>query len=420
MAATLAQALQPSMVSTEELEQNYKPLIEIVRELIGVVPNCNPVLEIWPPGFRTFNVLVPNLLNLPPALLGQGAPKDLIGLAMYVSSSTAGCPYCTAHHCSFAIRRGTSVETIVEADYTPVEAAVADVARGLATVPATITKEHVDELQRHLSPEDIEWLVLAVALGGFLNKFMDSMGIELEFDTINDVTPLIADQGWSPGKHQWVDEIPQSNGNGSIPQDNIGTILRVLRRAPGAIRYDTASTKGVSGRIGPALMMLEDRYGYAFPILASLQHKKAVRAIATALRDSLDEDSSTIGVEAKIMTMLVYARSVGDEVLTSEAVQLASLLAPQMDPSTLVDVGRFALADSEYAVMPAGLSRSETAAVILAKAAAPSPANVNEFTVSTITEELAPPQIVEIIVWLSVLQMLHRLYAFYDARLGLS
>ena len=420
MAATLAQALQPSMVDTEELERNYKPLIKIVRELIGVVPNCNPVLEIWPPGFRTFNVLVPNLLNLPPALLGQGAPKDLIGLAMYVGSSTAGCPYCTAHHCSFAIRRGTAVETIVEADYTEVEAAVANVARGMASVPATITQAHVDEIHRHLSEEDVEWVVLALALGGFLNKFMDSMGIELEFDTINDVTPLIADQGWSPGKHQWVDEIPESDNNGGIPQDSFGTIMRVLRQAPGAIRYDSASTKGVSGRIGPALLMLEERFGYAFPILASLQSKKAVRSIATALRDNLDDELTTLGLDTKIMTMLVYARVVGDEVLTSEAVQLADLLAPDMHPSTLVDVGRFALSDSDEAIMPSELTRSQTAALILAKAASPSPANVNEFTVSTITEELAPAQIVELIVWLSVLQMLHRLYAYYDARLGLA
>lgn len=419
MAGTLAQALQPSMVDTAELERNYKPLIKIVNELIGVVPNCNPVLEIWPPGFRTFNVLVPNLLNLPPALLGQGAPKDLIGLAMYVGSSTAGCPYCTAHHCSFAIRRGLSVETIIDPNYTPVEAAVANVARGMASVPASITKEHVDELHRHLSEEDAEWVVLALALGGFLNKFMDAMGIELENQTINDVTPIISDKGWTPGKHQWVDEVPDT-GDGTIPEDSVGTILRVLRQAPGAIRYDTASTKGVSGRIGSALLMLEDRFGYAFPILASIQHKKAVRAIATALRDNLDDENTTVGLQTKIMTMLVYGRVVGDEVLTSEAVQLGDLLLPDMDPGTLVDVGRFALSPSEEAIMPADLSRSETAALILAKAASPSPANVNEFTVSTIAEELAPAQIVELVVWLSVLQMLHRLYAFYDARLGLT
>ena len=229
-AQTLAQALEFAMVDPKQLERDYKPLIQIVRELVGVVPNCNPVLEIWPPGFRTFNVLVPNLLNLPPALMGQGAPKDLVGLAMYNSSREAGCMYCTAHHCSYAIRRGNSIETVVEENYTPVQAAVADVARSIAASPPRLTKAKVDALAEFLSPSDIEWVVLAVALSGFLNKFMDGMGIELENDTIHDVAPLISDQGWSPGKHQWLEELPEREANGEIPTDNYRTILRVYAR----------------------------------------------------------------------------------------------------------------------------------------------------------------------------------------------
>ena len=103
MNMTLAQQIESDWVSDEHLNENYKPVLNMVRELIGVIPNCNPVLEIWPTGFRTFNLLIPNMLNLPSALFGQGAPKDLVGIAMYASSNAAGCPYCTAHHCSFAI-----------------------------------------------------------------------------------------------------------------------------------------------------------------------------------------------------------------------------------------------------------------------------------------------------------------------------
>lgn len=420
VAGTLAQALEPAMVDSDVLQRRYRPLIAVVRELIGVVPNCNPVLEIWPPGFRTFNVLVPNLLNLPAALLGQAAPKDLVGLAMFVSSKESGCMYCTAHHCSFAIRRGASIETIVEEDYTPAQAAVARVAKAVAKVPCRLTKAMVDELGEYLAPRDVEWVVLAVAMGGFLNKFMDTMGVELETETIQDVSPLIGDKGWDPGKHLWTDELPENGTNGGIPTDNYRTVLRVMRQAPGAIRYDVASTRGVSGRVGPALMMLEDHLGYAFPILASLTHKRAVRAIATALRDNLDADKSEIGLAAKCMVALVYGRIVGDEVLVSEAIQLADLLAPEVHPDTLVDVGRFATSPPEVATLPTGLSKSEAAAIILAKAGSTSPSNINEITISTVTEHLTPAQIVEVVVWLSVLQMLHRLYAFYDAKIGIT
>jgi len=40
----------------------------------GMVPNCDPYLEIWPPAFRTYNLMVPNLLNLPAPVLGVGGP----------------------------------------------------------------------------------------------------------------------------------------------------------------------------------------------------------------------------------------------------------------------------------------------------------------------------------------------------------
>ena len=42
------------------LHQQYGSVLELVRTLIGVVPNCDPYLEIWPTAFRTYNVLVPN------------------------------------------------------------------------------------------------------------------------------------------------------------------------------------------------------------------------------------------------------------------------------------------------------------------------------------------------------------------------
>lgn len=419
-AATLAQALRPAMIPEDQIARDYKAVINIVRELIGVVPNCNPILEIWKPAFRTFNVLIPNFLNLPAALVGQGAPKDLVGLAMFVSSREAGCMYCTAHHCSFAIRRGASVETVVEGDYTPAQAAIAELARSMARIPSELTRANIEDLGQYLTDEEIEWVVLAVALGGFLTKFMDTMGVELETETIQDVAPLIGDKGWSPGKHQWLDEIPEKDSDDPIPPDDYKTILRVLRQAPGALRYDFESTKGVSGRIGPALMMLEDNLGYAFPILASLDHKRAVKAIATALRDNLDPETTEIGLEAKVLAMLVYARRVSDEVLTSEAVLLADLVAPELDPDIVVDVSRFASTVAEDVDVPDGLTKQQAAAIVLAKAASPSPSEVNEITIATVTEHLEPAQIVEIVLWMALVQLLHRLYVYYDAKLGLT
>src|SRR4030095_14137945 len=108
----LVELLERDAVRFETLHARYGSLLELVRTLIGVVPNCDPYLEIWPTAFRTYKVLVPNLPNLPFLVWGMGAPRAAVGLGMYVSSRAAACPYCSAHACSFALRRGASVQQI--------------------------------------------------------------------------------------------------------------------------------------------------------------------------------------------------------------------------------------------------------------------------------------------------------------------
>ncbi len=439
-ANTLAQEIEGDTIDFSEIEKEYRPMLKLVEQLIGVVPNCDPYLEIWPTGFRTYNLLVPNLLNLPASLVGQGAPKDLVGLAMYVASRAAECMYCSAHTCSFALRRGATPESLV-GEYSPVEAAVAAVAEGMSRVPAHLQKSDINELRKHLDDGEVEWIVLAAALMGFLNKFMDSMGIELEEAAINDVQDLITATGWTAGKHAWTAEdmdslydgevegrplTPEMNGQANgvdnghrpayldVPKDSIGTYLRVMRQAPGALRKDRKWNKGMSTRPGMALLQLEEELGYAYTTLASLDHGRATRAIATVIRDNMNAETSTLGIGPKCLIALVYARVVGNEVLTAEAVQMAERLAPDLNHRTLTAVGRFAVADMMTASVPLGLTTVEAAVVMLSKAAAPSPSEINEITIATATDSLTPAQIVEAVVWLSVQQLLHRLYVFYE------
>ena len=184
MAATLAEAIHGERITWEELHERYDPVLQMVDVLIGVVPNCDTYLEVWPVGFRTYNLMVPNFLNLPASLFGRSAPKDVVGLGMYVSSRAASCNYCSAHTCSFALRRGSSAEAVTGADRTEAEAAAVAVAEALSTDPHHYRPALRDELLRHHTPADAEWIVMGVAMMGFLNKFMDAMGVELEAEAV--------------------------------------------------------------------------------------------------------------------------------------------------------------------------------------------------------------------------------------------
>src|SRR5580693_3779051 len=166
----LVMLLKADAVPLETLHARYGGLLELVRALIGVVPNCDRYLEIWPPAFRTYNVMVPNFLNLPFMVWGMGAPKEVLGLVLYASSRTAACAYCSAHTCSFALRRGTAADKIADAveaelsHHSLSERAAIAMARAVSRVPADVTSQQRQDLQAHFSAGDAEWMVLGAAM----------------------------------------------------------------------------------------------------------------------------------------------------------------------------------------------------------------------------------------------------------------
>jgi alkylhydroperoxidase family enzyme len=383
----LVSLLKADAVPFETLHQRYGGLLELVRTLIGVVPNCDPYLEIWPPAFRTYNVLVPNFLNLPFTVWGMGAPRELMGLAMYASSRTAGCMYCSAHTCSFALRRGTVPEKIaraIDADlslHDPVERAAIAMARALSRVPADVTVAHRQELGAHLSAADTEWMVLSVGMMGFLNKFMDALGVELEGSTVEEVGGLISASGWSPGKH--TDGGARSGGAPPPLADGWMTKLGVLRHAPSALLLDKKWTAGVPDRWPAAGDYLRERTGHDFPVLSRLTRRRAIRALATMLRDNLDATTSVVGLPRKLAAGVVFAQTVGNASLEAQLRKLGKI-----ETDSRVDA--------------------------LARAVAPSPAQVDADVVER-CRALSPAAIVELVTFVSLMQLVHRVESFYAA-----
>ena len=398
--ATLASLLREDRVSWDELHDRYGPVLELVRILLGVVPNCDPYLEIWPPAFRSYNVMVPNFLNLPAPVFGVGgAPGEVVGLGMYVASRVAECPYCTAHSCSFAIRRGASPEKMAQAlvaddrTFSRGELATVAVARALARVPCELTRTERDELVSVYGPSDAEWIVLAVVMMGFLNKFMNAIGVELEQPVVSEVSSTLGPD-WSPGD---AGAALDASAPATPPPvaDGLSTRLRVLPLLPSVVRQDLRWQSGVPKRWPAVGHYLRLRTGHDFPVLGRLRHKRAARAAATMIKENLDPELSVVGVRTKVLAGAVFAEVVGDEALAADVRALGER------------------ADADAAP---GDEAATRAALVLARAASPSPAEVDAGVLATCREAgLSSAAIVEIVTWLSVLQMLHRMGAFYDA-----
>lgn len=409
----LASLLKKDAVPMEILHERYGPLLKLVQILIGVVPNSDSYLEIWPPAFRTYNIVVPNFMNLPFGIFGiGGAPKDIVGLGTYVSSRAAECPYCSAHTCSFALRRGAAPEKIAQAllggdNFSARELATIAVARSLSRIPCELTAEERQALHDAFSPAQAEWIVLGIVMMGFLNKFMDAIGVELEATTVAETATTLGPD-WSPGK-AGRDLDPSANTSTPPTADSLWTKLSVIRHAPTALRLDKQWQQGVPDAWPAVGDFLRDLSGHDFPVLSRMHNARGIKAVASALRENLNPQTTVIGLGTKASAGIIFAHVISDASLSAELRVIGLKLG--LSHEQLDAAEQFA--EHDNADNP-GRDNKQKAALLLARAASPSPADISSTVLDTCRESyLCSEAIVELVTWLSVLQMLHRLSSFY-------
>ena len=393
MIETLAEGLKPACVNFEVLHKQYNPLLALVRELIGIIPNCDPILEIWPAGFRTYNLLVPNMFNLPGSLLGSRSFKASMGLAMYASSK-ASCAYCTAHACSFALRRGATNDAI-SGQRTPKEQAVVAFAERLSAIPSQLTLADVEAVNKHFSQPETEWLVFSISMMGFLNKFMNAIGVELEQDAINDTAALLSQTGWQAGIHAL-------NGyritkNPTPKKDDLFTYLRVVRHAPGAILWEKQWVKGVPSHYEKSAEYLVQHTGYNFPLLMPVKQPRVIRTLTAALRDNLNKNQTQTGLKINVFAAVIFSEQALSNSLTAEIKSMAGHLTPELNDDiydSLRGVARTEipadgiackalLADMQRQFL---ITETEAALMLLAIGASHCPALMNDVVIETVFE----------------------------------
>jgi hypothetical protein len=213
----------------------------------------------------------------------------------------AECPYCSAHTCSYALRRGATPEAII-GNRTPREQAVVTLAEGMSRIPFQVSKTVVKNFVDQFPPVEAEKIVLSIGLMGFLNKFMDAIGVELEQESINDVGKLLSKTEWKAGNH--IEGQPDVSKSTIPKADNLMTYLKVIRQGPGADRLERGWTRGVPNSYPKAGTFLLDLTGHSFPFLAFFSQKRIVRALTTVLRDNLDKSKTVLGLTANIRSII--------------------------------------------------------------------------------------------------------------------
>jgi alkylhydroperoxidase family enzyme len=416
-------------VSMENLMRNYSGPLGLVKALLGVIPNCDPYFEIWPPCFRTYNMMVPNFLNLPVLLFGFGAPKDVVGLAMYVSSRTSGCMYCSAHCCDFAIRRGSTKDKLESAfnargnvtnisHYSEGEKTVIAAAKAVASIPAKLTKDHIHAMKEHYPTDQVEWILLSTVMMGYLNKMLDSLGAPLEEDCILEVQPIIQSTGWQGSKHVTKDysKAPPS----AIRQDSIWTYLSVIPHVPNALSLEGQWSKDIPEggwkEIGPYLERLT---GYDFPILGKIHQPRVVTAIAVMLKENLCLSQSITGIAIKVKVAQVFLSIVSSSPTSPMFMHgMVNTMASEhhITKGMLEEIASYARDEGQIreAFDKTKLfSEKERAILALAISCSYSPSVISLELYAQCGKHLTSAEMIEILTWISMLQMLYRLEAVY-------
>ena len=136
--------------------------------------------------------------------------SSLKRLIAYLSSMTTGCRYCEAHAIRAAERYGAEEQKMAHIwDYkthpifSEAERAAFDLAIAASSVPNAVDDEISENMRQHWDDGEIVEILGVIALFGYLNRWYDSMGTQLEEPAADDGNKLLGHKGWNRGKHQY-------------------------------------------------------------------------------------------------------------------------------------------------------------------------------------------------------------------------
>ena len=190
-----------SSVNDPELQK----LIAFYNETLGFCPNSVMTMHHRP-------LIATSFIEMNKAVMENkgrvtSALKRLIG---YISSYTAGCNYCQAHTIRAAERYGAAENQLenvwdykTHVSFSEAERVALDFALAASMIPNAVNDEIAEALRKHWDEGEIVEILGVVALFGFLNRWNDSMGTQMEIGAIESGNKFLKEKGWSVGKHAY-------------------------------------------------------------------------------------------------------------------------------------------------------------------------------------------------------------------------
>ena len=159
-------------------------------------------MEHWPELRESMN----NVFKLVfPTREVSGELKQLVFTA---ASLASGCLHCQSHGSYHLHRIGVSDEkiqamwTYQQSDlFSDAERAALDLAFAAGIAPNAVEPKNFEELRKHFTNTQIIEILATIAIGGFLNRWNDTIATVTDQESIDWASDVLSQVGWEPGKH---------------------------------------------------------------------------------------------------------------------------------------------------------------------------------------------------------------------------
>lgn len=167
---------------------------------MGFTSNSMLTMARWPELLECWMALGRVVMFAPSAI-----PQDLKALIAHVVSRTSGCRYCTAHSANHSVgKAGIPTDKLMRAFeyessslFTEAERAALRVAQA----GGDASDDDFLELSRHFDERQIVEIVAVASFMSFLNRWNDTLAVELEDGPRTFAERNLGSAGWEVGKH---------------------------------------------------------------------------------------------------------------------------------------------------------------------------------------------------------------------------
>lgn len=177
-------------------------------------------LDAWPEMYGKLKELQLMIFLSPPGL-------ELNLMTFTIASLAAGCSHCQAHGAFGLDKAGIPLEKIqglwsfeTSELFSDRERAALQLGLAAGVTPNEVTAEHHRALREHFTDAEARTLIAAVSLGGFMNRYNDTLATVTDAESRDWAQTHLSGIGWNIDKHVGQAHEQRSGPPGSRPPDS--------------------------------------------------------------------------------------------------------------------------------------------------------------------------------------------------------